>query len=146
LAGLYVTYCNATMFNITHKRAKPLSELEHLVMDFVWSHDRCSAEQIRESLAAARPMKDSTVRTILSRLERKGYVSHTVEGRTYLYCSTQPRQSVAVRAVQQVIDRFCAGSVEQLLSGMVEGKLIDRREVEKLVRRVAQEKRGNKSS
>ncbi|HMH06965.1 MAG TPA: BlaI/MecI/CopY family transcriptional regulator [Terriglobales bacterium] len=134
------------MFNITHKRAKPLSELEHLVMDFVWSHDRCSAEQIRESLAAARPMKDSTVRTILSRLERKGYVSHTVEGRTYLYCSTQPRQSVAVRAVQQVIDRFCAGSVEQLLSGMVEGKLIDRREVEKLVRRVAQEKRGNKSS
>ena len=143
---LNVTYCNATMFNISRKHAKPLSELEHLVMDFVWSNARCSAERVRESLAATRAMKDSTVRTVLRRLERKGYVTHTVDRRTYLYRSTQPRQSVAVRAVKQVIDRFCAGSVEQLLTGMIDGKLIDSPELEKLVRRVAQEKRGNKSS
>ena len=134
------------MFNITQERAKSLSELEHLVMDFVWSHDRCSAEQVREHLVLARPMKDSTVRTVLRRLEHKGYVRHTIEGRTYLYRSTQPRQSVAIRAVKQVIDRLCAGSVEQLLTGMIDGKLIDRRELENLVRRVAQEKRGGKSS
>ena len=134
------------MFNTTRKRAKPLSELEHVVMDFVWSHGRCSSEQVREHFAASRPMKDSTVRTVLRRLERKGYVSHTVEGRTYLYHSMQPRQSVAVRAVKQVIDRLCAGSVEQLLIGMIDGKLIDRRELENLVRRVAQEKREIKLS
>ena len=134
------------MFNIAPKRAKPLSELEHLVMDFVWSHGRCSAEQVREHFAPSRPMKDSTVRTVLRRLERKGYLIHAVAGRTYLYRSTQPRQSVAVRAVKHVIDRFCAGSVEQLLTGMIDGKVIDRRELEKLVRRVAREKRGNKSS
>lgn len=134
------------MLNITHKRAKPLSELEHLVMDVVWFHDGCSAEQVRDQLASTRPMKDSTVRTVLRRLERKGYVSHAVEGRTYLYCSTQPRQRVAVRAVRQLIDRFCAGSVEQLLTGMIDDKLIDRRELERLFRRVKQEKRGNKTS
>jgi BlaI family transcriptional regulator, penicillinase repressor len=134
------------MFNISHKRGKPLSELEHLVMDFVWSHGRCSAEQVREHFARSRPMKDSTVRTVLRRLEHKGYLSHVVEGRTYLYRSTQPRQSVAVRAVKQVIDRLCAGSVEQLLTGMIDGNLIDSDELEKLVRRVAQEKRGKKSS
>ena len=71
------------MFNISHKRGKPLSELEHLVMDFVWSHGRCSAEQVREHFARSRPMKDSTVRTVLRRLEHKGYLSHVVEGRTY---------------------------------------------------------------
>lgn len=134
------------MFNITHKRGQPLSELEHVVMDFVWSQGRCNAEQVREHFARSRPMKDSTVRTVLRRLEHKGYLSHVVEGRTYLYRSTQPRQSVAVRAVKQVIDRLCAGSVEQLLTGMIDGNLIDSDELEKLVRRVAQEKRKNKSS
>ena len=130
------------MFNSTQQRPQTLSELEHLVMDFVWTQGRCSAEEIRERLAATRPMKDSTVRTILRRLESKGYVSHTVEERRYLYGCTQPRQSVAVRAVQQVIDRFCAGSVEQLLTGMIDSKLIDRHELAKLARRVAREARG----
>jgi hypothetical protein len=30
-----------------------------------------------------------------------------------------------MRAVRQIIDRFCAGSVEQLVAGMVAGDLID---------------------
>lgn len=133
------------MFN-TRKRSKPLSELEHLVMDFVWSHGPCTADQVRESLAPNRPMKDSTVRTILRRMEKKGYIVHLVEGRTYLYRSVQPRESVAVRAVKQIVDRFCGGSVEQLLMGMVDSKLIDRRELEKLVQKVAQKKREERKS
>jgi BlaI family transcriptional regulator, penicillinase repressor len=133
------------MNNGTSKMPKPLSKLEHLVMDFVWSHGPCSAESVREALASKWPMKESTARTILRRLEEKGYLVHDVDGRTYLYRSTQARQSVATQAVQQIIDRFCGGSVEQLLTGMVDNKIVDRKELERLARRVAQSRQQRKS-
>jgi len=125
--------------------SKPLSKLEHLVMDYVWAHGPCGAEAVRKALASGWPMKESTVRTILRRLERKGYVRHEIEGRTYIYHSVQARQNVAVRALQQIVDRFCGGSVEQLLVGMVESKLIDRRELERLARRVAESRQKEKT-
>lgn len=133
------------MNNNSSKLPKPLSKLEHLVMDFVWSRGPCSAESVREGLASEWPMKESTARTILRRLEQKGYLVHDVDGRTYLYRSTQARQSVAVRAVQQIIDRFCGGSVEQLLTGMVDSRIVDRKELERLARRVSQSRKQRKT-
>jgi predicted transcriptional regulator len=119
---------------------KTLSELEHVVMDFLWSRGASTAEQVREALHARRPMKDATVRTILRRLEEKGYAAHRVEGRTYIYEGTQRRHNVAATAVRQIIDRLCGGSVEQLLVGMVEQEVIDRRELETLARKIARQK------
>ena len=116
---------------------KPLSPLEHQVMDLVWSHGRVTADSVREALASQRPLKDSTVRTILRRLEQKGYLSHEVEGRTYLYRGLEAPQKVAVGAVRQIIDGFCGGSVEQLLVGMVDNEVLDGRELERLAQKIA---------
>src|SRR5689334_9160255 len=104
---------------------KPLSELEHLVMGAIWKRSSATAEQVREALATKHPMKDSTARTVLKRLEDKGYLEHRVEGRTNIYRSLQAPQNVAVKAVRQIIDRFCGGSIEQLLLGMVDDQILD---------------------
>ncbi len=122
------------------KRPKGLGDVEQLVMDYVWEHGPCSAEACREALYSSRPMKESTVRTILRRLEEKGFVAHEVEGRTYIYREAQARQNVAVRAVKSIIDRFCGGSAEELLVGMVQNSVIRRDQLEKLARRIAREK------
>jgi predicted transcriptional regulator len=124
----------------TNKSRKALSELEHLVMDFLWSRGPASAEQVREALASNRPMKDSTVRTILRRLEEKGYLTHRAEGRTYIYNGVEPPQDVAAGAVRQIIDRFCGGSVEQLLVGLVNNDVVDERELQRLAQRIARRK------
>jgi len=128
------------MNNAHTKRPKGLGEVEQMVMDYVWAHGPCSAEACRESLAATRPMKESTVRTILRRLEQKGFVTHVVEGRTYIYRAAEGRQNVAVRAVKSIIDRFCGGSAEELVLGMVNSAVIDRGQLERIARRIAQEK------
>lgn len=128
------------------KRPKGLGEIEQLVMDYVWAHGPCSAETSREALAASRPMKESTVRTILRRLEEKGFVTHEIEGRTYIYRALQARQNVAVRAVKNIIDRFCGGSAEELLVGMVRNSVIRRDQLEKIARRITREKADEKSA
>jgi len=74
------------------------------------------------------------------RLEEKGYVSHTVDGRTYVYQATEARGRVAARAVQRVVDWFCNGSVEEVLVGMVDTAMLDRKRLRMLTDRIAQEK------
>ncbi len=69
-------------------------------------------------------MKESTIRTVLRRLEQKGYVAHAVNGRTFIYRAAELRQNVAVRAVKNIIDRFCGGSAEELVIGMVDNAVL----------------------
>ncbi len=126
------------MTNTKQARLKNLGEVEQVVMDYIWTHGRSSAEACREALASSRPMKDSTIRTVLRRLEEKGYVTHEIEGRTFFYKASDARQNVAVRAVKGIIDRFCGGSAEQLLLGMVDNAVLDRKQLERLARRIAE--------
>jgi BlaI family transcriptional regulator, penicillinase repressor len=112
-----------------------LGELERSVLLIVWRIGNATAEQVREELA--RPLKDSTIRTVLRRLEEKGYLTHTIENRTFLYRPSESRQRVASRAVQRIVDWFCEGSVEALLVGMVDSKILSRDELQRLAERVA---------
>jgi predicted transcriptional regulator len=124
----------------SNRAKKPLSELEHLIMDYIWPLGKSSADQVRRALARKRPMKESTVRTVLSRLEQKGYLTHYVEGRTYIYTPSEPAQSIAVRAVRQIVERLCGGSVWQLLLGMIDHELLSQEELRRLAEQVSQGK------
>ena len=119
-----------------------LGDLERDILSHVWRLGEATADQIRESLD--RPLKDSTIRTVLRRLEEKGYVTHTVDNRTFLYQPAEPRQVVAGRAVKRIVDWFCDGSVEDLLVGMVDSKVLDRKELQRLAERIAAAKKEKK--
>lgn len=122
------------------KPPKGLGTVEQMVMDFVWTHGPCSSDACREALKPTRPLKESTVRTILRRLEEKGFVTHEIAGRTYIYRAVEGRRNVAVRAVKNIIDRFCGGSAEELVLGMVDNAVIDPEQLERLARKIAAHK------
>ena len=119
---------------------KSLSNLEHLVMDVLWARGSATSEDIRTALAKRHFMKESTARTILRRLEDKGYVRHRVDGRTNIYVGIEKPANVAAKAVRQIIDRMCDGSVEQLLVGMVDNEVIDKNVLASLARKIAKRK------
>src|SRR5580692_11806143 len=126
------------MINTSQSRPRNLGEVEQLVMDYVWSHGPSTSEACREALASSRPMKDSTIRTVLRRLEEKGYLTHETEGRTFIYTASDARQNVAVRAVKSIIDRFCGGSAEQLVLGIVDNAVLNHKQLERLARKSAE--------
>lgn len=107
-------------------------------MDYFWTNGPSTSEACREALAVSRPMKDSTIRTVLRRLEEKGYLTHDTEGRTFIYKASDAPQNVAVRAVKGIIDRFCGGSAEELVMGMVDNAVLDRKQLERLARRISE--------
>ena len=112
-----------------------LGQLERDILSIVWRLGKVTAEQVREAMD--RPLKDSTIRTVLRRLEEKGYLMHDVDNRTFIYSPAESRQRVAGRAVKRIVDWFCEGSVEALLVGMVDSKVLGREELKLLAERIA---------
>ncbi len=112
----------------------PLSPLESEIMEFVWTHGRASAVDVHRQFSQ---LTNASVRTLLGRIEDKGFLSHTREGRAFVYTPRIDAGAAARGALRRLIDRFYAGSVEQLLVGLLDGRMTDRRALVKLADRVA---------
>jgi BlaI family transcriptional regulator, penicillinase repressor len=124
------------------KSMPDLGNLEREVMQMIWANGSLTAEIVREKLS--RRLKESTIRTVLRRLEEKGYVNHAVDGRTFVYQATHPRGKVAAKAVQRIVDLICNGSVEEVLVGMVDSAMLDQRQLRSLADKVAKAKGGRR--
>jgi BlaI family transcriptional regulator, penicillinase repressor len=106
------------------KRAlPPLGDLEHEILTLLWKHGDMTAFAARQKLA--RKLKDPTIRTVLRRLEEKGYVTHTVVSGTFIYQPRVSAETTAASAVQSIVERFCGGSLERALIGLIEAGLVD---------------------
>ena len=121
------------------KRTRPraptrpaLSDLEHQVMQVVWSRGACTVDTVHQAVSRQRDLKEVTIRTVLRRLEQKGHLQHDVEGRAYIYRAVEAPRSLAARAVRQILDRFCHGSVDELVSGLVEANVLSEAELDAL--------------
>ena len=126
------------MSNITRR---PLTELQQAILDVLWTSGPATAERVREALQPRYVLKDSSIRTLLRRLEARGYVSHRLDGKVFLYQTAVPRRRLAARAVKSIIDRFWAGSAEQFLTGLVDEKVLSVAEIRRLGRKVKKSSR-----
>lgn len=120
--------------------ARPaLSALEHEVMRVIWRRGTATADDVCAALRGGQ--KNATVRTILRRLEEKGYLSHKQDGRAFVYEATVAPGQAAAGAVRRIIERFCGGSVEALLVGLIDARVVKPGELEALTKRVARAQR-----
>ncbi len=147
---LTVAILSGTQCTMTHRTASgarvrpPLTDLENEVMQAVWDGGTCTVEAVHRIVSRKRNLKETTVRTLLRRLEQKGCLKHESDGRAYVYRAAEPARSLAARAVRQIIDRFCRGSVEELVSGMVEAKVLNKGEIKQLEKFIRGRRPGGK--
>jgi|SRR5688572_3943689 predicted transcriptional regulator len=119
-----------------------LGDLERDVLRVIWAHAPATAEVVREKLG--RNLKESTVRTVLHRLEQKGYLKHSIVDRAYVYTALKAPRHVAAVAVKRIADWLCDGSIEELLVGMVDTRVVEKNQLKKLSEKVSQAKRRRK--
>jgi BlaI family transcriptional regulator, penicillinase repressor len=122
----------------------PLTDLENKVMRAVWDMGPSTVGAVHQVVSQSHTLKETTIRTLLRRLEQKGYLAHESDGRAYVYRAVEPARNLAARAVRQIIDRFCQGSVEELVSGMVEAKVLSRIDMDRLEKFVRNRRPGGK--
>jgi BlaI family penicillinase repressor len=95
-----------------------LTRREREIMNALFAlGNRAAAEEIRTRLTS--PPSDSSVRVMLARLERKGYLKHQQEGLRYIYSSTISPAVAKRTALQQYLQTFFGGSQRQMMTALV---------------------------
>jgi predicted transcriptional regulator len=107
-----------------------LHEREMELMEVLWERGTATVAEVRDSIEDE--LAYNTVLTILRRLEQKGYVGHTEEGRAHRYHPLVEREAARGSALQRLLDRVFDGSPELLLTQLVSHRGLSAAEVHRL--------------
>jgi len=98
-----------------------LTELQLAILRVIWDKGEATVQAIWEALHAERGLAQTTVATMLSRLERRGVVTRRAQSRQYHYRAAVPEQEVQHSMVGELTERLFDGDVtahvQQLLNG-----------------------------
>jgi predicted transcriptional regulator len=97
-----------------------LSPAQREIMEIVWQRGEVTANEVRRVLSRTRKVARNTVRTLLERMEDKGWLEHRAEGRTFLYTAARPRQDAVGQKVREIVETVCGGSPETLVTALLD--------------------------
>ena len=112
-----------------------LTELQLAIMKVLWDHGECGVQDLHEALLDERRVAQSTVATLLSRMERRGLVARRVEGRVHLFhalvSEAQVRRSV-VAEFASLAGRLFEGDVATMVSHLLTTKDVEAEDLERI--------------
>lgn len=100
-----------------------LTRAEEEIMQIIWDLGPCTVSQVREVMAQQSNGKKpphSTISTIVTILEKKGYLDHKAYGRTYEYRPIITRKEYSKTSLKKLVNDYFDGSMDQLVSFMVQ--------------------------
>jgi BlaI family transcriptional regulator, penicillinase repressor len=122
-----------------------LGDAELEVLKALWDGGPGPVRQVLAHLHdRKRRVAYTTVLTVLSRLEQKGYVASDKSGLAYVYRAKVSRQRVAATRVKAMIDQLYDGAAGQLALQLVKGEKLTPEEIvelQKLIERLDPEAR-----
>jgi predicted transcriptional regulator len=113
---------------MSKRSIEQLSRRERQIMNIVFREREVTVSQVRNGLPD--PPSYSAVRALLRVLEDKGYLKHRQQGRAYLYFAAVSRKSARRVALRQMVQNFFGGSVESVVSSLVDESMADLSEEE----------------
>ena len=119
-----------------------LAELQLAIMDVLWQRGECTVADVRSALEPGRTLAHTTVGTMLTKMEEKGYVKHRSDGRVNLYRSVIRQDQVRQSMVSDLAERLFQGDVTQMVCHLLDNSEITPEniaELRKLIRDKEQE-------
>ena len=109
-----------------------LGELQHAIMRVLWQRREATVAEVHEALREERGLAPTTIATMLRKMEDKGVVDHTVEGRHFVYHPKVSENEVRSSMVGELVDRLFAGDAAALVSHLVSDRDLDEEEMARL--------------
>jgi predicted transcriptional regulator len=100
--------------------ATQLTDLQIALLRVLWDRREATVAEIAEALRPARDLAPTTIATLLSRLEKRGVVSHTTQGRQYVYQARVSEGEVRRSMVSELTDLLFGGDVAALMSHLLD--------------------------
>jgi predicted transcriptional regulator len=119
------------------------TELELEILKVLWRIGSATVRQVRDELAAVRDLAYTTVMTVMTIMDGKGYVSRVKDGRSFVYRALYHEQKASKNMLQDVVDRVFGGSATAVMQHLLETSDLDDgelKQIRSLINRKAREK------
>jgi len=125
------------------ENSPPLSRRENQIMDILFSRGESSVIEITDAMPDE--LTRNAIRTFLTILEGKKYISRRKEGREFFYTAMTDKEEAADSALGKVLEVFFNGSMSNAVAAQfTNGKKIQEDELEKLQSLIDQARNRNK--
>lgn len=118
-----------------------LTELQLAIMRLLWERGEATVADVHQELREERGLAQTTVATLLSRLEKKGAVSHRTEGRQYVYRAEVTEGAVRRSMLGELRERLFGGNVAEMVSHLLGSSQVDPEELRRIKALIAQRER-----
>ncbi len=98
---------------------RDLTDLQVDLLEVLWNREEATVAEVQEALLGDRGLATSTVATLLSRLEKRGVVTHRADGRQYVYRAQVSREQVRDSMVSALTYRMFSGDVTELVNHLL---------------------------
>jgi predicted transcriptional regulator len=119
---------------MTQKKLPALSPSETEILRLVWQLDKATVQDVCDKLPVRRKIAYATVQTLLRRLEKKGYVKHSIQGKAHVFFAAVKSEKVIKRSVGDFLDRLFGGNPIPLMQYLASHGKISADDIEKLKR------------
>ena len=115
------------------KKPVRLGRLELEIMQIIWNERKASARDVFRVINKKKELAYTTITTTLKNLEKKGYVNHHVEERTFIYKPIIEKKAIQSSILKDIVDSVFQGSGMQLMNTLVDNNKISEKEIEELL-------------
>jgi len=113
-------------------RRHQLTELQLAILRVIWDRSEATVQDVWEALHAERGLAQTTVATMLSRLERRGVVTRRAQSRQYHYRAAVTEREVQHSMVGELTERLFDGDVTALVQHLLTGKDVSPGDIAKI--------------
>ena len=99
-----------------------VTDLQLAVLKVLWEQEEATVAEVHDALRDQRDLAPTTVATLLSRLEKRGLVSHRSEGRRHVYRTEVSEPEVRTALLEAVTDGAFGGNVAALVSHLLQAR------------------------
>ena len=109
-----------------------LTELQIAIMRVLWERGQATVAEIQDALRDERGLALTTVATLLSRLEKRGVVSHETRQRQFVYQALVTEAEVRHSMIHELTERLFDGDVAAMMSHLLTGRDISPGDLERI--------------
>lgn len=109
-----------------------LSDLQLSVMQVLWTRDEATVAEVHAALHVQRGLAMTTIATLLSRLEKRGLVTHRAHGRQFVYRASVTEDEVRVHQVSRLTDKLFRGDVTELVCHLLSDRDLEPGDLERV--------------
>jgi len=123
-------------------KATELSALERDVMRVCWQLEEFTSAEVIDEFCKTRPLADTTIRTVLSKLRDKGYLELIpTTDRRYRMRPTVDQESVAGRLLKQLVSGLFGDSPQEAILCLLKDEGLQLEELDEIRRQIETRRR-----